>query len=182
MTTTQTGTSTWAIDPVHTSVEFGVKHLNVSTFKGRFKTVGGSIHLDEENPTNSSVNAEIESNSIDIVQERLFGHVISPDFLGAEQYPKLSFKSTGVQKVDDTHWKVSGDLTIRDATRPVVLDTQYLGQEVHPFSKKTVAAFLATTTIDRRDFGLTWNAVMDSGASYVGEQVTITLHIEAVKQ
>ena len=182
MTTTQTATSTWTIDPVHTSVEFGVKHLNVSTFKGRFKTVGGTIQLNEANPSSSSVTAEIDANSIDIVAERLFGHVVSKDFLDTEQYPKLSFKSTHVEKVDDKHWKVSGDLTIRDATRPVVLNTEFLGQETHPFSKKSVAAFLATTTINRGDFGLTWNAVMDSGAAYVGEQVTITLHIEAVKQ
>jgi polyisoprenoid-binding protein YceI len=177
-----TAVSTWNIDPVHTTVGFGAKHLGISTFRGRFKTFEGAIRIDEANPTASSVTASIDAASIDITGERLYGHVISPDFLEAEQYPKLTFNSTRVEKVDDDHWKISGNLTIRDVTKSVVLDTTYLGQETHPFSQKTVAAFTAETAINRKDFGLKWDAALLNGGAYLGEQVRITLDIEAVRQ
>lgn len=180
--TAPTAVSTWNIDPVHTTIGFGVKHLGIATFRGRFRTFEGSLRIDEANPLNSSVTASIDAASIDIPAERLYGHLVSPDFLEAEKYPKLTFQSTRVEKLDDTHWKVYGDLTIKGVTREVVLDTRYLGQETHPFSKKTVAAFLAETEINRADFGLTWNATLANGGAYLGEQVKITLDIEAVKQ
>jgi polyisoprenoid-binding protein YceI len=177
-----TAVSTWSIDPVHTTVGFGVKHLGISTFRGRFKTFEGTIRLDEANPVNSSVTAAIDTASIEIPLERLYGHITSPDFLEAETYPKLTFQSKYVEKVDDTHWKIHGDLAIKGATKEVVLDTIYLGHEIHPFSQKTVAAFIAETEINRADFGLTWNVPLASGGPYLGEQVKITLDIEAIKQ
>lgn len=181
-TSAPTNVSTWAIDPVHTSVEFGVQHLAISTYRGRFRTVEGTLRVDEANPANSSVEATIDAASIDITQDRFLGHVLSPDFLDAQSYPAITFRSTRVERVDDTHWNVTGDLTLHGQTQPVLLKTAFLGQATHPFSKKTVAAFHAEAEIDRGAFGLKWNVPLDTGAQYVGERVTITLHIEAIKQ
>ncbi len=182
MTAAQTALSTWAIDPVHSSVGFTVRHLALTTFKGRFHTVSGIIEIDEATPSRSSVNAAVEIASLDIREDRLAGHVNSEQFFDAANYPQMTFKSTGVTSRDDQHWQIAGDLTIRSATRPVVLDTEYLGQAKHPFSGKTVAGFRAETVINRPDFGLAWNAPMDTGAQYVGEEVRISLEIEAVRQ
>ncbi|MHB8574569.1 MAG: YceI family protein [Dehalococcoidia bacterium] len=180
--TTQTGASTLAIDPVHSLVEFGLAYMGIQTFTGRFRTVDGTIQLDEAHPENSSVTASIEAKSIDVLGDRFQGHVQGEAFFDMEKYPNLSFKSTRIEKVDDKHWKINGDLTIKATTRPVVLNTEYLGQAVHPMSKKTIASFLATTEINREDYDLKWNFLMDNGAKYVGEHTRITLRIQAVKQ
>jgi polyisoprenoid-binding protein YceI len=182
MTTTPTAVSTWTIDPVHTTVGFEVQHMGMATFRGRFRNVEGTITLDEANPTNSTVAATIDVASLDIVSDRLAGHLNSQDFFVVETYPAITFRSTRVTQQDDTHWTVIGDLTIRDTTREVALATTYLGQGTHPFSKRTIAGFHAETAINRGDFGLNWNVALDTGAQYVGERVTITLDIEAIKQ
>ncbi len=182
MTAAQTAVSTWTIDPVHSSVGFTVRHLALTTFKGRFHTVTGVVEIDEANPRRSSVNAAVEIASIDIRGERLAGHVNSEQFFDAANHPQMTFRSTGVAPIDDRHWQIAGDLTIRGTARPVVLETEYLGQAKHPFSGKTVAGFRAETSINRVDFGLAWNVPMDTGAQYVGEEVRISLEIEAVRQ
>jgi polyisoprenoid-binding protein YceI len=104
------------------------------------------------------------------------------DQLGGKDHPTITFQSTRVEALDAAHWKVTGDLTIHGVTRPVVLDTRYLGQARHPFSGKIAAGFRAETTIDRRDFGVIWNAAMDTGAAYLGERVQISLTIMGVRQ
>lgn len=182
MTTASTAVSTWIIDGVHSIAEFSVKHMVISTVKGRFRTIAGSITVDEANPANSRVEASIDVASIDTAEPQRDAHLRSDDFFNAEQFPQMTFRSTRVERVDDTHWKVHGDLTLKGVTRPVVLDTTYLGQETHPFSQKRVAAFTAETTLDRKDFGLNWQAPLASGAAYVGEEVRINLEIEAVRQ
>jgi polyisoprenoid-binding protein YceI len=182
MTSAPAAVTTWTIDPTHTIAAFTVKHLGISSFRGKFRTVEGTITLDEANPAGSSVTASIKTDSIDVPGDRFYGHMVSDDWFSAEKYPEITFRSTRVERQDDTHWLVTGDLTLHDVTRPVVLATEYLGQSVHPFSKHTVAAFHAETEIDRTDFGLNWNAAMDAGMKYVGEQVQITLDIEAVRQ
>lgn len=174
--------STWTIDPVHSTVEYVVAHLGMPTFRGKFKTMEGTITLDEENPVNSSVTATIEAASMDIPGDRFYGHIAGADFFDIENHPKITFTSTGVEKVSDTRWNINGDLTIKGNTRPVTLDTEFLGQAVHPFSKKHYAAFEASTNIDRTDFGIKWNVPMDNGMKYVGERVKVSLIIEAVKQ
>lgn len=181
-TAATTATSTWSIDPIHSRVEFGVSHMGITTFRGHFRTVEGTIQIDEENPANSSVTASILADSIDVPGDRFQGHVKGDDFLKVGEYPALTFQSTNVERVDDTHWKINGGLTIRDVTRPVTLDTEYIGQAKHPFSGKTSAGFRASTEIDRGEYGITWNALLESGAKYVGEKVRITLEIEAVRQ
>ena len=107
---------------------------------------------------------------------------MDPDLLGGKDHPTITFRSTRVESIDSSHWKVTGDLTIHGVARSVVLDTRYLGEANHPFSKKIAAAFRAETAIDRRDFGVTWNAAMDTGGAYLGERVQISLAILAIRQ
>src|SRR6266851_2706653 len=152
---------TWTIDPVHSSVEC-------------------SLQLDAGRPAASSVNASIPVASVDVTNDRLMSRLMDADLLGGNDHPTITFTSTRVEPLDPRHWKVTGDLTIHGVARPVVLDTRYLGEATHPFSKKITAAFRAETTIDRRDFGVTWNAVMDTGGAYLGERVQISLAILAV--
>ena len=130
----------------------------------------------------SSVTASIPMASVDVTNDRLMGRLMDPDLLGGREHPTAMFKSTRVEAIDQAHWKVTGDLTLHGVTRPVVLDTRYLGQAKHPFSGKVAAGFRAETTIDRRDFGVTWNAAMDTGAAYLGERVQISLTILASRQ
>jgi polyisoprenoid-binding protein YceI len=182
MTAVPAAVTTWTIDTTHTIAAFEVKHMGVSSYRGRFRSVEGVITIDEADPTKSAVTAAIKADSIDVTGERFFGHMMHDDWFNAEQWPEIAFRSTSVERQDDTHFIVMGDLTIRDVTREVRLATEYLGQQVHPFSKRTVAVFHAETEIDRTDFGLTWNAMLDSGLKYVGERVRITLEIEAIRQ
>ena len=179
MTTTL---STWTIDPVHSSVEFSLDYMGFSTYRTGFRLLEGSLAFDAARPAASSVNASIQVASIDVTNDRLMSRLMDPDLLGGKDHPTITFKSTRVEALDPTHWNVTGDLTIHGVARPVVLDTRYLGQGMHPFSKKIAAAFRAGTAIDRRDFGVTWNAAMDTGGAYLGERVQISLGILALRQ
>jgi polyisoprenoid-binding protein YceI len=177
----QTATSTWTIDPVHSVAEFAVKHMMVSTVKGRFRSMEGTIHIDEANPTASWVTASIDVASIDTAEPKRDAHLRSDDFFNAERFPKMIFRSTRVERVDDTHWKVIGDLTIRDVTKEVVLDTEYDGQIKDAYGKQR-AAFSAETTLNRKEFGLNWNGVIETGGVIVGDRVRVTLYIAAVRE
>ena len=174
--------SSWTIDPVHSSVEFSLDYMGFSTYRTGFRALEGSLEFDPARPVSASVNASIPVASIDVTNDRLMSRLMDPDLLGGKEHPTITFESTRVEAVDPAHWKVTGDLTIHGVARPVVLDTRYLGEANHPFSKKIVAAFLAETAIDRRDFGVTWNAAMDTGGAYLGERVQISLSIMAIRQ
>ena len=174
--------SSWTIDPVHSCVEFSLDYMGFSTYRTGFRALEGSLELDPARPASASVKASIPVASIDVTNDRLMSRLMDPDLLGGKDHPTITFKSTRVEAVDPAHWKVTGDLTIHGVARPVVLDARYLGQATHPFSKKTTAAFRADTAIDRRDFGVTWNAAMDTGGAYLGERVHISLGIMAVRQ
>ncbi|HEY7295261.1 MAG TPA: YceI family protein [Dehalococcoidia bacterium] len=180
--TTQTAVSTWSIDAVHSSALFSVEYMAIALFKGRFANVEGTISLNEADPASSSVKAAIDVKSLDIKNDRFYGHMMSDQFFDAETYPQITFTSTKVEKVSDTRWKIAGNLDMHGVSKPVTLDTEYLGQAKHPFSGQTRAGFRATTSIDRGDWGLSWNAALDTGAKYVGEKVEITLEIMAGKQ
>jgi polyisoprenoid-binding protein YceI len=179
MTTTL---SSWTIDPVHSSVEFSLDYMGFSTYRTGFRALEGSLQFDAARPGASSVTASIPVASVDVTNERLMSRLMDPDLLGGTEHPTITFESTRVEAVDPSHWKVTGDLTIHGVAHSVVLDTRYLGQVTHPFSKKIAAAFRAETAIDRRDFGVTWNAAMDAGGAYLGERVQISLAILAVRQ
>ena len=172
--------TTFSIDASHTEVGFEVKHLMISTVRGRFGAVEGTIELNEADPEKSSVEVTIEAASIDTRAEQRDAHLRSPDFFDVEKYPTLSFRSTSVTMPEKGRYKVTGDLTIRDVTREVVLDVNDEGRGVDPWGGER-AAFSATTRIDRRDFGLTWNQGLETGGVLVGNDVKIVLDVQAVK-
>ena len=182
MTTSEHSLPTWTIDPVHSNVDFSLEYMGISTFRTRFRAVEGSLGFDPARPEQSSVTASIPVASVDVTNDHLMGRLMDPDLLGGKDHPTITFQSRQVEVADATHWKVTGDLTINAVTRPVLLDTHYLGQAKSPFSGKTAAAFRAETAIDRGDFGVTWNAAMDTGGAYLGERVRISLMIMAVRQ
>jgi polyisoprenoid-binding protein YceI len=170
----------WQIDASHTHVEFAVKHMMISTVKGRFAEVSGSIVLDEGDFANSSVEVTMDATSFDTRQEQRDEHLRSPDFLDVATYPTLSFKSTRIERTGEGEFRVVGDLTIRDVTREVTLEATEEGRGTDPWGGERIG-FSAKTVIDRRDFGLVWNAALETGGVLVGNEVKISLAVEAVK-
>ena len=131
--------ATWTIDPVHSSVEFSLDYMGFSTYRTGFRALEGSIEFDAARPAGSSVAASIPVSSVDVTNDRLMSRLMDPDLLGGRDHPTIAFTSTRVETLDAAHWNVTGDLTIRGVTRPIVLDTRYLGQAQHPFGKKIAA-------------------------------------------
>src|SRR3954453_18811487 len=171
----------WQIDQSHSEIQFSAKHLMISTVRGRFNSYTGTVEADEQNPTAAVVNVQIDASSLVTGDEKRDGHLRSPDFLDVEQFPYITFKSTSVQQVDETNGKLSGDLTIRDVTKPVVLDFEYAGQAKTPWGT-TSAGFSASTKISRKEWGLNWNVALETGGWLVGDQITISIELELVKQ
>jgi polyisoprenoid-binding protein YceI len=173
--------ATWKLDPTHTSAEFAAKHMMITTVRGGFRNVTGTIEFDPERPEQASVEAVIQTNEITStgLQQR-DDHLKSPDFLDITNYPTITFKSTKVEpNSDKSRAKVTGDLTIRGVTRPVTLDVEYIGQVNTPFGD-TRTGFTATTKINREDFGLTWNMALEAGGWLVSKDVTLSLEAEAI--
>jgi polyisoprenoid-binding protein YceI len=170
--------TTWTIDPAHTSVEFAVKHLMFSTVRGRFPGVAGMLTLDERNPANSSVEVEIAVASIDTRDEGRDTHLRSADFFDAETYPTIAFRSTGVEPGRGDDLRITGTLRIRDVEREVVLDATFNGRGPTPFGHDVIS-YSATTAINRTDYGLTWNAALETGGVLVGEDIRIAIDLEA---
>lgn len=170
---------TWNIDPAHSEVGFAIKHLMISTVKGSFRNVTGSIVLDETDPAASSVQADIAAASIDTRQEQRDAHLRSGDFFDAEAYPAISFRSTKVEPQGEGEFRVLGDLTIRDITKPVVLDVEETGR-ANDLYGGTRIGYVATTKFDRTDFGLTWNQALEAGGVLVGTEIKVTLDVQAV--
>src|SRR5262249_54819047 len=132
-------TSTWSIDPVHSSVEFSIDYMGFTTYRTGFRSLEGSLQFDPAKPAASSVSVSIPVASVDVTNDRLMSRLMDPDLLGGKDHPTITFKSTRVEAPDPAQWKVAGDLTIHGVTKPVVLDTRYLGQAKHPFSGKISA-------------------------------------------
>ena len=173
--------ATWQVDPAHTTVGFAGKHMMFTTVRGRFKAVEGTILYDEADPTRSLVDVRIDAASIDSGVEQRDGHLKSPDFLDVANHPMIAFKSTRVEPIDARRARVFGDLTIRGVTREVELDAVYTGGGVNPWGKQVIG-FEATTRINRKDFGLTWNVALETGGFLVGDQIAIDVDVQAVKQ
>lgn len=173
--------TSWAIDNSHSSIEFTARHMMIAKVRGSFQNFTGTVEFDEQTPANSSVNVQIEAASIQTRDEKRDGHLTSPDFLDAANHPYLTFTSKRIEVVDDTHGKIIGDLTIRGVTREVVLETEYNGQAKSPWGT-TSAGFNASTKINRKDWGLNWNVALETGGVLVGEEVTISIELEIVKQ
>ena len=177
---TAAGTSTWNIDPTHSTAEFAVKHMMVSTVKGRFKSLSGGIIVNEVDPTRSVVEAAIDVASVDTGAEQRDEHLRSDDFFNAARYPQITFRSTRISGSGEA-WKLEGDLTIRDVTRPVVLDVEFEGRAPDAYGGER-AGFIATTKIRRSEFGVNWNSLIEAGGVAVSDTVKITLNIEVVRQ
>jgi polyisoprenoid-binding protein YceI len=170
---------TWAIDPAHSDIAFTVRHLMVSKVRGQFTRFGGTVTVADE-PLRSSAVAEIEVASVDTKDENRDNHLRTSDFFAAAEHPTMTFASTGVRR-DGDGYLLDGELTLRGVTRPVTLEVEVNGVHPDPWGG-TRAGFSASTEINRKDFGVNWNAPVDGGGTVVGDKVTIALEIEAVLQ
>jgi polyisoprenoid-binding protein YceI len=172
--------ATWTIDPSHTHAEFAVRHLMISTVKGRFADVQGTVRTDESDPANSQVDVTINVSSIDTREPQRDAHLRSADFFDADNFPQIKFRSTRVSG-GGSSFKVTGDLTIRGTAREVVLDVTTEGRGKDPWGGER-AGFSATTRIKRSEFGLTWNQLLEAGGVAVSDEVKISIDVELVKQ
>lgn len=175
-------TSTWQIDPNHSAAQFAVRHLAISTVRGAFTKVSGTIQFDDKDIAKSSVDVTIDAASVDTRVEGRDKDLRSDHFFEVEKYPTLTFKSTKVEQVEAGKLKVTGDLTIHGVTKQVVLDVEGPTAAVKdPWGNQRAAAN-ATTKINRQDFGVKWNAKMDNGGWVVGDDVAITIDVEMVQK
>jgi len=181
LATPQISTTTWNLDPVHSVAEFKVKHMMISNVKGQFPKVTGKLTLDESDLMKSQVEATIEAASIETRDPQRNAHLKSADFLDVEKFPTLSFKSTGIRRVGEGELAVEGDLTIHGVARKVVFSVEGPTPPAKDPWGNTRIAVSATTKISRKDFGLTWNATLETGGILVGDEVTITLDVQFVK-
>jgi polyisoprenoid-binding protein YceI len=179
---TQTGeTTTWTIDGAHTHVGFAIKHLMIATVRGRFTDVQGTVTLDERDPTSATADITINTATVNTGDEKRDAHLRSPDFFDVEHYPTMTFRSKRVEAKRNDALLVIGDLTIRGVTREVALDVQVLGRAKDPWGREHVA-FDARGSIKRGDYGLTWNAALETGGVLVGDDVNISIEAQLLRQ
>ena len=171
----------WHIDPAHSEIQFSAKHMMISTVRGKFTRFSGTIDADDANPTAAQVEVQIEAASIDTGNEQRDAHLRSPDFLNVEEYPHITFRSTKVERRDEDLGRLHGELTIRDVTRPVVLEIEYAGMAKSPWGT-TSAGFSARTKISRKDWGLNWNVALETGGWLVSDEIKIAIEVELVQQ
>jgi len=169
---------TWNLDPAHSSVGFTARHLMVSKVRGHFSDYTADIRI-AERPEDSRVDVSVQLASVTTGDPKRDGHLTSADFFDVENHPTMTFRTTAVTAVSDDEWDVSGDLTIRDITVPVVLHVEFAGVSQDPWGS-TRAGFSATTDIDREAFGLTWNQALEGGGVLVGKKVKVEIEVEAV--
>jgi polyisoprenoid-binding protein YceI len=172
----------WDLDPAHTSAQFAVRHLMVSTVRGEFGKVSGTVNLDEQDPTKSSLEATIDTASINTRVEKRDQHLKSPDFLDVAKYPAMTFKSKKIEKVSDAKFKVTGDLTLHGVTKEVVLDVEGSHKAFKDPSGNLRVGGVATTKINRQDFGVQWNKALETGGVVAGDEVAITIDVELTKK
>jgi len=176
---TQAQQTTWKIDSAHSAVEFAVRHMMITTVRGRFADVSGTLDFDEQNPTNGRADITVKAASIDTREAQRDTHLRSADFFDVEQFPTLTFRSTKIEGTAQ-EFKLIGDLTIHGVTRPVTLDVTHEGRGKDPWGGERVG-YSATGKIKRSDFGLTWNAALETGGFLVGDDVKISLDIQLIK-
>jgi polyisoprenoid-binding protein YceI len=173
-------TNKWNIDTAHSGINFTVRHMVVSKVRGRFAKYSGTLDLDERDLTGSNVDVAIDVSSIETGVADRDTHLRSPDFLDAEKFPEIRFRSTSIEQLGSDRYRVIGNLTIRDVTRTVSLDAEFGGRAKDPWGNER-AGFVAKTAVDRKDFGLTWNQVLEAGGVLVGDRVEIELDVQAVR-
>lgn len=171
--------TTWTIDTNHASAEFAARHMMVTTVRGQFRKITGTIEYDQQNPENAYVEAVIDAAAFDTGVTDRDNHLRSADFLDVENHPQLVFKSTKVEPTSESTAKITGDLTIRGVTRPVVIEAELIGVVDSPFGDTRVG-FTGSTKINREDWGLTWNMALEAGGVLVGKEVKIMLDVQAI--
>ena len=171
----------WVIDPAHSQATFSVRHLMITTVKGQFKIISGQLHIDEQNPANSWVEAQADVASIDTRDEKRDGHLRSGDFFESEKYPTITFKSTNVERVSGEEFKVTGDLTMHGVTKQVTFDGEYTGQIKDTWGNQR-SGLSVKATINRKDWNLNWNVALESGGVMVSENVKIEIDLSAIYQ
>ena len=171
--------TTWDIDPAHSSAELAVRHMMIATVRGHLPVKSGTVEWDPAAPEKSRIVAEIQAAGINTNSADRDTHLRSADFLDVEKFPTLRFESTRIEPQGDDRYRIEGNLTIRDVTRPVVLDALKEGEGKDPWGKHR-AGVTATTTIDRTQWGLTWNAALETGGVLVAEKVKVTLNVQGV--
>lgn len=172
---------TWQIDYSHSHIYFTARHMMISKVRGRFSQWEGSVNFDEQNPENTTVDVTVDMASIHTRDDQRDGHLRSPDFFNVDEFPQMTFKSKRVVMENDNEGKLYGDLTIRGVTKEIALDVEYAGQAKSPWG--TVGAgFSAKGSLNRKDWGLTWNQTLETGGVLVGEKVEIEIELELVKQ
>ncbi len=178
--TSTPATSTWNIDPTHSSAEFKVKHMMISNVRGKFSGISGVLHRVEADHTQSTLEVSIDVSTVNTQDAQRDGHLKSPDFFHVEQFPTMTFKSTHIEKKGDG-FAVTGDLTIHGVTKSEVLTVEEVSEPAKDPWGNTRIGLTATGKINRKDFGLTWNSSLEAGGVLVGEDVAITLDVEFIK-
>jgi len=181
MTDLSATTGTWAIDPTHTTIGFSVRHAMVAKVRGRFAEFEGTFNLDGANPAASSASLVIQTASITTENADRDAHLKSAEFLNVDVNPTLTFTSTGVRQTDDDEFVVTGDLTINGVTKSVDVEFELAGTSQDPWGGTRIG-FEGETKVSRKDFGLTWNVALEAGGVLVGDEIKISLDVEAVKQ
>ncbi len=171
----------YTIDASHTSIDFAVSHMVISTVTGKFKEVSGTLVSPGDDFANARIDVTIPTKSVTTENEKRDEHLRGADFFDAAKYPDVKFKSTSFKKTGDNKYVITGDLTLRGVTKSVDLAATFKGSAKSPWGQ-TVVAFKANTVIPRKDFGLTWNKALEAGGVLVGEEVELTLNVELVKQ
>ncbi|MFZ3468299.1 YceI family protein [Streptomyces sp. 4.24] len=174
-------TGDYVLDPAHTRIGFIARHAMVTKVRGAFHQFEGTAHLDGIDPARSTAQVSIKADSIDTGVEQRDQHLRTNDFLDAPNFPELTFRTTLVEPLSDTEYRVTGDLTIKDTTRPVAIDFEYTGNAVDPYGNLRVG-LEGSVSISRKDFGVTWNAALEGGGVLVGDKVVLEFDISAIKQ
>ncbi|WP_327250346.1 YceI family protein [Streptomyces sp. NBC_01244] len=174
-------TGNYALDPAHTQIGFVARHAMVTKVRGAFNEFEGTGHFDGEDPTESTVSVTIKAASIDTRNEQRDGHLRTNDFLDAPNFPDITFVSTGVQQLDSSNFRLTGDLTIKDVTRPLSIDFEFQGSATDPYGNLRVG-FEGSAPISRKDYGITWNAALEGGGVLVGDKVVLEFEVSAIRQ
>ena len=175
-------TTTWQIDPAHTAAGFSVKHMMIATVRGQFKGVTGAVNWDDQDISNSIVDVTIDANTVDTGEAKRDADLKSANFFDVAHYPTITFKSTKIERISAAKMKVAGNLTIHGITKPVVLDVEGPSGAIKDPYGNTRVALNATTTVNRMDYGVKWNAKMDGGGIVVGDDVNIDIDLEMIKK
>ncbi len=170
----------WTIDNTHTQIEFTVKHMMISKVHGQFEKFSGEVNLDVSHPENTTLLVKIETSSVNTRDAKRDGHLRSQDFFNSEKYPTMDFTGKRTVMVDSEHARLIGDLTIRDITKEVELEVEYLGKAKSPWGTTSIG-FAASTRINREDWGLTWNQALETGGVLVGKEIEIAIEMEMVE-